>query len=329
MIFKKSFTITLALAFANTSFLNASWFNVHTIVRYAPLAYTLANTSLNAGAFLYTKTIASAVQKDRWYQERLCRFYPLTIKYIHDELTHAGIDPSKIAIIPSDSRGPASSASIIVFPLASFEQASETLKKEPHSYYWTSSLNGNRAALAHEIGHLKHNDAFICIFFPLIAHAVVHLASAIITPEEKERYLLAQIPIQAVKIISMHTINHGLQIIEEYRADSFFMQRFAHEPLVLLEASRQFSGIHKTIFSDHYKLLTKTLPSCLAPLKKILNYPAYWHLAHLLRNDVHPSHLSRATRFAKAAQQQITPQDLAQTPYAHWENYLEEHAASM
>lgn len=229
--------------------------------------------------------------------------FPLTMAYINSELKRAGIDPAQVFVINVDLMG--SADYYLVLPLEKFEKvfgksAIEEQAREVQPFAELSSAQA-KGVIAHEIGHIQHRDFIKSIFYPVVAWGGAHVMGYFF-PKSYDSKL--QIIVQsAVKLVLSHFIIKGFHIIDEYRADSAVIKRFADDKWILADFGHMFLDAQSWLY---VRQLISTSPLAKRFARSSLTRsPLFWHMYHLFF-DGHPSDLSRAKRFFDAAGERLS-----------------------
>lgn len=291
MFLKRSLALTLILAFAHTNFLDAGWFGKAVQAAFWP-CYPLYETAE------YLRKLPEVFAKPKDKNQLIKMQYPHAVAYVETELTRAGLNPSHILMI--NNSDPSIITSQLYYPFDALEQHLIT----------GNSSHELRGTVAHEIGHLIHKDGYKEAFFPLVAWGIVELAARNLPTWCKlpTWHGANKIIRSLTKTGACYLVIKALEHMDEYRADTFEIKRFAREPEVLNAESISFVDHHKSIIRAHFReapFFTEKLGVSLW----------FWRLAHAIK-ERHPTSISRAVRFAHAAGKNITQKEVAQKTYA-------------
>lgn len=260
----------------------------------------------------HRNTIQSHVYVRSRFDPLLKSKCPTAYAYIQAELSNVGIDPATIMILNAqDSRSKAwIYARSIEVPVQKLEDVLQSMQQKQNPAVMRRlmyRLAKIKFLIVHEIGHLteyigitKHvpvlalGAAGICF----VSHYVPQLRNPVFA-------ILGTFVGAVAKYWLAHGVDSVYDIVQEYNADTVFINRFKDNPEILFSVAQSFLWYH-----------SKRLFACAArsPQKnkfRNLCSPILLSIDSIKGDDRHPSDLARASRFFAAAGKPVTQQALA------------------
>ena len=237
---------------------------------------------------------------------------PTAYAYIQAELSNAGIDPKTITVL--NTQEPNSFcwkyARAIEVPVQKLEHILQAMGQPQTSAIMsrlTYRLAKIKFTIVHEIGHLKEYIG-ITKHVPVLAlgaAGIWSIAHYIPQPRNPVFAILGTFVGAVTKYAFTHFIDSLYDIMQEYNADTVFINRFKDNPEILFFVAQSYLRYHsKRLFacvvrSPHKNKFRNLCSPILLSIDSIKGY------------DRHPSDLARAARFFTAAGQPVTQQALA------------------